>query len=168
MQLRAILVVGSLLAVTTGMVVLGSGLHNATASDVSQVSSTSASTIDIPGSAAPPPMPASFYGTVTVNGTDAPEGTPVSAWIDGVRYATTDAFTFDGRSMYALDVPADDPATPEVDGGRPGDTIVFHVGGLKADQTAAWQGGTNTEMNLAAASARLFLPLVSRVESQGN
>jgi hypothetical protein len=107
-------------------------------------------------------MPASFYGTVTVNGADAPEGTPVSAWIDGVRYATTDAFTFDGRSMYALDVPADDPATPELDGGRPGDTIVFHIGGLKADQVAVWQGGTNTGLDLTAASWRVFFPLVRR------
>jgi len=122
-------------------------------------------------------MPASFYGTVTVNGTDAPEGTPVSAWIDGVRYATTDAFTFDGRSMYALDVPADDPATPEVDGGRPGYTIVLRIGGLKADQTATWHGGTNSRLDLTAAGPLVcgremgcvvFLPLVSLGETQGN
>ena len=115
-----------------------------------------------------PPLPASFYGTVKVSGADAPEGTPVSAWINEVMYAATDAFTFDGQSMYAIDVPADDPATPERDGGRPDDTIAFHVGGLKAEQTAVWHGGTNTELDLTATSIRLFLPLVSRIGTQGD
>ncbi|MFQ5858192.1 MAG: hypothetical protein ACE5LU_21525, partial [Anaerolineae bacterium] len=89
-----------------------------------------------------PPLPASFYGTVTVAGADVPAGIPVSAWIDGVMHAETNTFRHEGRTMYAVDVPGDDPATPEVEGGRPGDTVVFHVGGLKADQTAVWQGGT--------------------------
>jgi len=104
-----------------------------------------------PAAALIPPLPASFYGTVTVDGVDVPAGTPVSAWIAGVRYAETETFLYQGRAMYALDVPADDPATPEVEGRRPCDTIVFHIGELKAGQTAAWQGGTNTELHLTAA-----------------
>jgi len=111
----------------------------------------------------PPPMPASFYGTVTQNGDDAVAGTQVSAWINSVRYATTNAFTYDGHTMYALDVPADDPASPEVDGGRPGDTIVFHIGGLLANQTALWRGGTNTSLNLTALRWRIFLPLLAKI-----
>ncbi|MFQ5593659.1 MAG: hypothetical protein ACE5HA_05885 [Anaerolineae bacterium] len=163
MQLRAVLVVGSLLAVTTGMVVLTSESHSAATGHVSQAESASAWAMGAVKQTAPPPLPASFYGTVTVNGADAPEGTPVSAWIDGIRYATTDAFIFDGRSMYAMDVPGDDPATPEVDGGRPGDTIVFHVGGLKAGQTATWQGGTNTALDLTVTRWRVLLPLVLEI-----
>ncbi|MFQ5341314.1 MAG: hypothetical protein ACE5F6_07180 [Anaerolineae bacterium] len=168
MKFRSVLILSALVALAAGMAALTSGLPNATVSDVSHLDSASASTMNAAKPSGPPPMPASFYGTVTVNGTDAREGTRVSAWIEGVRYATTETFTFDGRAMYALGVPADDPATPEVDGGQPGDTIVFHVGGLKAAQAAAWQGGANSRLDLTSASARLFLPLVSRVGSQGN
>jgi hypothetical protein len=110
-----------------------------------------------------PPLPSSFYGTVAVDGAGVPAGTRVSAWIHGVKYAEAPAFLFEDQSFYALSVPADGPATSEVEGGRPGDTIVFHIGGLKADQTGVWRGGTNTRQDLTATSVRLFLPLVSHI-----
>jgi hypothetical protein len=71
------------------------------------------------------------------------------------------------RGPYALSVPADDPATPGVEGGRPGDSIVFYIGGLRAEQTAVWRGGTNTRLDLTAVSARVFLPLVSLKRTEG-
>ena len=165
MRGKTILLVGALLAVATGIVALTSGPHSVTTSNVRQVNSASASTMDAARASGPPPMPASFYGTVTVDGADAPEGTRVSAWIDRVMYAETHTFIYDGRAMYTIDVPADDPATPEVEGGRPGDTILFHIGELQADQIATWQGGTNTELDLTASNlppCTLFLPLVLR------
>lgn len=115
-----------------------------------------------------PPLPASFYGTVTQNGVDVAEGTPVSAWIDGICYATTLVFNYGGHTMYALDVPADDPGTPERDGGRVGDTIVFRLAGLPAAPTATWHGGTNTRLDLATNNHRYFLPLLRKevTESQ--
>ena len=38
-----------------------------------------------------PPLPSSFYGSVTLNDGDLPEGTLVEALIDGQVYATTNS-----------------------------------------------------------------------------
>ncbi len=168
MKLRTILPISALLAVAAGIVVLTGRSHSSIAGNASGTDPLFASMTDATRSSGPPPMPASFYGTVTVDEADAPEGTQVSAWIDGVMYAETHTFLFEGKAVYALDVPADDSATPEVEGGRPGDTIVFYVSELQADQTGPWQGGTNTELNLSASSSApciLFLPLVLRQEN---
>jgi len=157
MRSKTILILGVLLVLAIGVVGLTSEPYRATANDVGQASSPSASTADAANPSSPPPMPASFYGTVTVDGVDVHEGTPVSAWINGVQCAETHTFVYEGRSMYALNVPGD--------GGQPGDTIVFHVGELAARPTAIWRGGTNTELNLVASSSppcTVFLPLVLR------
>lgn len=99
-----------------------------------------------------PPLPSSFYGTVTVNGANVPDGMSVTAWINGVAYAQTATFTANGNSVYVIDVPGDDPETPGVkEGGVAGDTIVFKLGGVQqVDQTSIWQSGTNVELNLSA------------------
>src|SRR5512137_2084430 len=95
-----------------------------------------------------PPMPSSFYGTVLEAGVNVPVGTPVTAWINGVQYAATTTIMNGGVSVYSLDVPGDEDGTVPVEGGVPGDTVVFHVNDLVADQTAPWQSGTNVELNL--------------------
>jgi hypothetical protein len=103
--------------------------------------------------ASPPGLPASFYGTATLDSRDAPVGSLVSAWIDGVKYAERPVVAYQGRAYYALDVPADDPATAQVEGGRAGDTIVFRFGAAPATQTAIWRGGSNSRLDLIAASS---------------
>lgn len=95
-----------------------------------------------------PPLPSSFYGTVKVNGSNISVGTIVSAWINGVQYAYTGSLLYQGDSVYALDVPGDDPATTAVEGGAFGDTIVFQVNGRPAQQTGVWQSGTNVMIDL--------------------
>jgi hypothetical protein len=160
MRSKTILILGVLLVVAIGVVGLTSGLYRAIANDMGQASLPSAATADAASPSSPPPLPASFYGTVTVDGVDVPEGQRVSAWIDGVQCAETLTFLYEGRSMYVLNVPGD--------GGQPGDTIVFHVGELVASPTATWRGGTNTELNLTAMSNwRVFLPLVRRIGTKG-
>ena len=99
---------------------------------------------------APPGLPSSFWGTATLNGGNAPDGTIVSAWINGVKCTETATFTNIGQSVYTIDVPADDPDTSGVQGGVEGNTIVFQIGTLNADQTAIWHEGTNTGFNLTA------------------
>lgn len=115
--------------------------------------------------AQPPALPSSFYGTVTLNGEDAPEGTLIAVGNRGRVYAELACFidTDTGRPVYSIDVPADDPATPERDGGIQDEVLQFTVGGLLADRAPIWDGGTTQERPLAATEPRLYLPLINRV-----
>lgn len=99
-----------------------------------------------------PPLPSSFYGTVELDGANVPDGTIVSAWIRGVKYAETQTLTYQGDSVYAIRVPGDDLETPEVEGGVEGDTIIFMVGENATIQAGTWHSGTDVELNLTTCS----------------
>lgn len=110
-----------------------------------------------------PPLPSSFYGQVKLNGENVPDGTLISAWIDGVKYTETPSLSYEGNSVYAFDVPGDESSTSEiVEGGVPGDIIVFKIGDLVADQTGIWTSGVYTELNLTIGEPayRVYLPLI--------
>ena len=97
-----------------------------------------------------PPQPHQFYGNVTICGAPAPEGTVVSARIGGIEYAST---TVDAEGRYGYDplfkVPADDPDTPEKEGGVAGETVEFYVGDELAGQYEYEYWGV-TELDLEA------------------
>jgi len=97
-----------------------------------------------------PPLPSSFYGTVTLDGADVPAGTPVTAWVRGVQVAQAPSRTTDGDAVYVIDVPADDPATTQIEGGREGQAVLFKVDGYAAGQLGTWRSGVVTELDLAA------------------
>jgi hypothetical protein len=97
-----------------------------------------------------PPLPSSFHGTVKRDGTNVAEGTVVSAWINGVKYAETQSQMYQGNSVYAINVPGDDPDTTQVEGGVEGNTIVFKVGDSTASPTGTWHTGTDVDLNLTA------------------
>lgn len=103
-----------------------------------------------PVSADPPPMPSSFFGTVKMNDKNVPLNTVVSAWINGVQYADTKVSMYSGDTVYSLNVPGDIDGTPGIEGGRPGDVIVFMIGNQSADQTGTWQSGTSVELDLSS------------------
>ena len=105
------------------------------------------------GVMAVPPLPSSFYGTVKVNGENVAFGTVVSAWIGGVKYAEDGTSFYAGDSNYGLQVPGDDPGTLGKDGGVEGETIVFRIGNLTADQTAIWHSGPNVHRDLTYTSS---------------
>ena len=98
----------------------------------------------------PPILPSSFYGTVMVNGAYVADGTAISAWIGGTQYAATATITFEGKSVYNISVPADNPSTGEKDGGEEGDVVDFKIGSDAADQSGTWHSGENVELNLTA------------------
>ncbi len=103
---------------------------------------------------AAPPIPSSFYGEVKIDGANVPDGTSVRAWINGTPYAQTTTTTSGGASVYVLNVPGDDPDTPNaVEGGASGDTITFTIDEQTATPTATWQSGTNVAHNLSRTSA---------------
>ena len=98
-----------------------------------------------------PPTPSSFWGTVKLDGANAPMDTAVTAYINGTQYVSTVVQLFNGDTVYSFNVPGDDSSTPGViEGGVSGDTIRFYLAGHPADQTAPWLGGTNVELNLTS------------------
>jgi uncharacterized repeat protein (TIGR02543 family) len=107
--------------------------------------------LDISTALAVPPFPASFYGTVKLDGANVPAGTQVYAFINNIQYGSSPYMLYNGDTVYSLNVPGDDISTPGViEGGTTGDTVVFRVGSSRADQTVPWQAGTNTNLNLTA------------------
>jgi hypothetical protein len=100
-----------------------------------------------------PSLPSSFYGKVKVNNANVPDGTAIQALIGGQVYGQGVTQTYQGDSVYILDVPGDNADTAAQDGGREGDTIQFKIGGVPAKQTAVWHVGTNANLNLTASSS---------------
>ncbi len=95
-----------------------------------------------------PPLPSSYFGLVSRNGIDMPEGSKVQAIINDQVYATTWVQIYEGNSVYSLTIPGDDPSTEVVEGGVQGDTIYFECDGILADQIAIWESGSNTDLAL--------------------
>jgi hypothetical protein len=95
------------------------------------------------------PSPASsFHGVIRVNGENLPDGLLVVAWINGEAYASSYTQTDQGNSVYSLEVPGDDPDTPEREGGREGDTVQFELGSVLTDQAGTWHSGTSVQLDL--------------------
>lgn len=94
--------------------------------------------------AAAPGIPNAFYGIVTWNGSPAPDGTSVVAKINGVQVASTT--TSGGKYGYPIgSFYIEDP-----NGDRPGKTINFFVNNVDTGQTAIFNTGGVTQLNLVA------------------
>jgi hypothetical protein len=92
----------------------------------------------------PPLLPHRFAGTVSNSNGPVPEGTVVTAWMEGVEKAET-AVT--AQSTYEMLVPGED--------GDQGKIVSFTVGGIQASQTAPWEegGGVFDTFDLTIASS---------------
>ena len=114
-----------------------------------------------------PPLPLSLYGAVQINGADVPAGTVIRAWCAGAPYVETVTFTYQGHSVYTIDVPGDDPDQSGKQGcygGASPDTVMLAVDGLIADQTIAWVSGSSVELNLSALRPLPQLALEKRTQ----
>jgi PKD repeat protein len=101
-----------------------------------------------------PQMPHRFYGAVTVTGEPALDGTLIEAVINNITYAST--ITSDGKYGYvtAFNVPADDPDTPEIEGGKTDDLVHFYVARTYAtNYTFAIGGITALNLSIVAPTA---------------
>jgi len=100
--------------------------------------------------------PCRFYGTVRVDGAYVPDGTQVTATIDGMVLTwTTTTKSSSPESVYVLDVPGDDSLTAERNGGAEGDVVRFNVryGGRDLAAGAGfWHQGMTQEVNLQAST----------------
>ena len=108
--------------------------------------------------AGPPGMPNVFIGTVSTLAPagPVPQGTLVQAFVGGGWRAET---TTDAQSRYFLIVP------------EPGGTVTFRVAGVAANQTAVWQGGEVTQLNLtipAMPTAKYTLTMAVSPAGTGN
>ena len=92
-----------------------------------------------------PPIPHAFYGTVTINGTDAPIGTVVGAKING---EDAGSYTTTVVGQYGSLAERDYLAVGNANA-KDGDTITFHVRGIITDTATFGVGGGPTEKNLA-------------------
>jgi hypothetical protein len=99
-----------------------------------------------------PIIPHQVFGWVKINDGFVPEGTVVSAWCDGIKAAEGLAVEYGDESWFSLDVPADDPVTPEKDGCEVGDEISFTVADFVADQTESWAAEQISRLDLTASS----------------
>jgi hypothetical protein len=112
-----------------------------------------------------PPLPHQISGLVRVNGAFVSPGTVVSAWCGGVQFDQFAAYRYENQSWYVLEVPGDDPATPEIEGCLVGEPISFMIGSLETDQTITWREGGIDQLDLSASGeigTQVYLPLIIR------
>lgn len=92
---------------------------------------------------AQPQLPATFYGSASIDGKPVPDGTPVHGFIDGVDCTqagpTQHGTVTDGNvSAYVIEV----VHASQVPGcGGPGKKVTFTIGGKTAGQQADWVAG---------------------------
>lgn len=112
-----------------------------------------------------PVLPSSWYGTITISGAPAPEGTEVSAWFAGVEVAAATSFLEAGEGRYRLDVPGDDAATPAVEGPPAGQPFELRVAS-RAAATVSFAAGAYSRRDLqTTAGADLRLAISDGVAS---
>ena len=99
-----------------------------------------------------PPLPGGYFGTVTTDGEPVPKGTLISAWVNGVQCAEVPARLEGGDAVYVLNVPGDAVNTSQIEGGVPGDTVVFKIAGGEAEETSVWRDALLEELNLTSIS----------------
>lgn len=103
------------------------------------------------------PYPQLFYGSVTLDGTAAPDGTSVTVQMNG-RLVGSDSVS--GGSYGLLEIQTED-------GDKDGDTLSFYVNGLSAG-TTSFSSGERTEFNLSATSPLPSYTLTIGTSGGGN
>ena len=101
--------------------------------------------------ATPPPVdstvpPCRFRGLAQLNLTNVPDGTVITAIVDGIGYTTTTPASGYGPSSFVILIPK--PQGRSFDG----KVVTFMVGSKIAPQTASWSMGGNVLVNLTATS----------------
>jgi len=103
-----------------------------------------------------PPTAQTFYGSVTLDGAPAPDGTVVAATMNGRTFSVTSS---GGQYSYLT--------IQTIDGDQAGDTIAFTVAGYSAGSTTLSPGGV-TQRNLSASSPPPQHTLTMASVGQGN
>lgn len=93
---------------------------------------------------AQPSVPATYYGTVAVDGQPPPDGTEVRGFVDGTDCTQLDGASAgtviaDGVAQYSITI-VHESQRPGC--GAEGREVTFTIGGEPARQTATWTAGT--------------------------
>ncbi len=102
------------------------------------------------------PMPSGYFGTIKIRGEPAPVGSKLSAWINDVQYEPQIKIEQPGKYSLLL-INGDDPETPEIEGGKQGDIVIFKIETpsgetVTAETNGIWEEGVNHRLNLTALS----------------
>ncbi|MCH8280452.1 MAG: hypothetical protein IIC96_07195 [Chloroflexi bacterium] len=92
-----------------------------------------------------PPVPSVFGGTATLDGAPAPDGTTVSALIDGTVVAATTVEN--GAYAFTIPQPPDESYS--------GKTVTFLIGGATAAETGIWEAEGGGVLNLSASGGQI-------------
>jgi len=109
-----------------------------------------------------PGLPHQFYGTVTVNGSPAENGTKVEVKIGSAVIVSK--ITADGKYGYTPNV----VMITDPDGNRAGQTIAFFVEGVDTGKTAVFSGGTLTKLDLSVTTSTGSGPTAGNSPSGNN
>ena len=89
-------------------------------------------------------LPCAFHGSVSLNGLSVPDGTEITATIEGDQYETTTPSDY-GPSTYWLRItPLHEYTT--------GTVITFTIDGYPATGSSTWESGGNVVFHLAAST----------------
>ncbi len=116
--------------------------------------------------AAPPLLPTTLTGRLTLNGVPAADGTVITALLNGTELASATVYSFGGTTgRYVLIVPGDDPDTlGQIEGGTQGQRISFGISGGTIAETANWAAGSLVQLDLTAnptTAADVSMPVIS-------
>lgn len=92
-----------------------------------------------PGGLVPPHA---FVGTATVDGSTAADGTPVTAWLEGVDGPVAETTVSAGRYVIKI--------VQRGDANYANKKVTFKIGDRDANETFIWEPGGADELNLAA------------------
>jgi len=98
---------------------------------------------------AQPVQPHRFYGTVSIDGVNAPDGARVTAVVSGEAVASTST----SGGSYRIDVGQTDGVSFS------GKSVGFTVGGIAATQAVSWALGEVSNLNLTVVSAHPAIAL---------
>lgn len=111
-------------------------------------------------SAASPQLPCEFYGTVTLQGSPAPAGTMITAYIKDTPRGTitvSEPGTFGGTGTFDERLIVMSAENDFVDGVP---TITFRVNNQTAEQTASYHPGQSTVLNLTIGGDKVIVASV--------
>lgn len=115
----------------------------------------------------PPAPPATFTGSVLVDGAAPAAGTVVEAKIGSASCGVTTVFLSGSEARYNLEVPALEPNN-HPDCGVEGATVDFYVGGRKAQQTGSWLNYQLNKVDLTVVTPTTTVTATPKPPSTGN